>query len=180
MGNVSKNQIHLSRLLRYKSGILPKDIAVQDGVSEETVMKSVRAVEVYEHLYSAQHLEQVQIDTILSLSDLEKKALAAALTSKVVYRDPDTNKEVDSEPDHATRLAAVAATTAKAAAIFGRHKPVPGGVNVQMGVAVNMPSVGSGGNSYEERLRAINARRQQPGLPATLVIDVEPDAHSQT
>lgn len=177
------NPIHHSRFLRYRGGVSTADIAKQDGVSEKTVLASVRSVEVYEHLYSAPRLEAAQIQTVLQCEELEREALRCALQAELVIRDPNNFEKIDSEPDIETRLAAVDRLTRKAEAVFGRHKPAPGGVNVAVGVNVGS-NAATQGKSFEERLRSINARRREqapsprPELTAGDVIDVQDDADS--
>ena len=163
-----------------------KEIAAQDGVKEETVKESIRDVEIHEHLYSAGHLEAVQIETIIRNEERASKALGAALRAEFVTRDPTTLKKISIEPDHDTRLAAIDRLNAKANAVFARHKPTPG-TTVNVGVGVNV-AAGSQGRSYEERLRTIQSRRKAE-LPASVgsddasndrVIDMDANASPAT
>lgn len=179
MRKASANPVHHSRFIRYKSGMTPHEIAAADGVKESTVMESIRTIEISEHLYSVQHLESVQIETVTRNEELASKALGEALKARIVLRDPETNKQVSVEPDHDTRLAAVDRLNAKAAAVFARHKPMPG-TTVNVGVGVNVGSSNQG-RSYEDRLKAIQGRRkaQLPEGSDAEVLDVTTDAPSQ-
>ncbi len=182
------NPIHHSRFLRYKSGLNAEEIAKQDGVAADTVMASVRMVEMQEHLYSASRLERTTIQTIAACEDVEREALKKALKAEVVLRDPESLEKLGTEPDHDTRLAAVEQLNDMRKHVFDRHKAVPGAPGVNVGVAVNVGSGSSGhGHSFEERLRNVTARRQgqlPAGKPELTegkpnVIDVVDDAAPQ-
>ncbi len=177
------NPIHHSRFLRYKSGLNAEEIAKQDGVAADTVMASVRMVEMQEHLYSASRLERTTIQTIAACEDVEREALKKALKAEVVLRDPDSLEKVGTEPDHDTRLAAVEQLNDMRKHVFDRHRAALSGPGVNVGVAVSVGSGSSGkGHSYEERVREINARRERqlsggtPELTNGQIIDVSPNA----
>ena len=177
MSDINKNPAHYKRYLRYKSGESPEEIAKEEGVSVETIMKSVRAVDVYRQMHGVGALEETAIHSIMKNEEAARHAVASGLKAKLVIRDPTTMKKIGTEPDHATQLEAARIHEESKKHIFERHKSP----STQIGVAVNTniaPTIAEKGHSFEERLREID-RRRTSALPAAAkelpgaVIDAE-------
>ena len=108
-----------------------EDIAKEDGVSVDTIRRSITAVQIARAMSNREDMERVQFQTIISVADKERRALDAALDAKTK----------DGNPDHATRIGASLAITKKIEALQ------PKGRGIQVGVQVN----GGGNGSSEQK-----------------------------
>jgi hypothetical protein len=167
---------HLSRFIRQKSGKTIEEIAAEDGVSIEVVKTSIRNVEFKQGYHTNEYLQQNLIGVVLKLAPAAQSALLEALASGT--NREATNAEGEKitifEPDHDTRLKAVAEVRQIAAVASPRagHQ-----TNVKVGVGVGLVGGGQASGSYvgmEERMREIRqARRDHPALPEATVKTVD-------
>lgn len=173
--------VHRYRYARFKAGVSLEEIARVDKVKPLTVDESIRMCKAQEQIFGIDALETHTIEIITSAKDLEKQALAEALTaeSQVFGHTDDTAGQViASVPNHEARMRAFDSLTKRTTAIMARHVKGPTtNHNVNVGVGV-ISSHGGGATNFEERLREVTRRRQQltageNALPAGDILDVE-------
>jgi hypothetical protein len=186
MGRVNGNamaltlsRIHHSRFLRTRIGKTAAEIAAEDKVSEETVLKSIRLVDQYRASHTLEDLNIEMIDVVLDSKEETKIALKEALTAKsVVETKPDGT--VVTEPDHGIRMRAVENWTAIAVAQQPKSPKVQ--VNTQVNTGQQSHFGASRPAGFEERLREIRkeldstaALPQSTSVIPAQVLEIEPD-----
>jgi hypothetical protein len=171
---------HRYRFARFNAGISVEEIAKTDKVKPTAIEESIRLCKAQEQIYGINALETHTIEIITSAKDLEKQAIAEALTAEtqVFGHTEDTAGEViASVPNHEVRMRAMDTLTKRTSAIMARHVKGPTtNHNVNVGVGV-VAGHGGGATNFEERLREVTRRRQLTTganvLPVGDIVDVE-------
>lgn len=151
--------MHLFRHARHKAGMRVEDIAAEDGVNPDTVLKSINKVDAIAMMNTQEYLKAALINTVLSAKEKVDAALGEALESQI------TGREGVQVPNHTVRLKAIAeyrqlAETAQPKNFPGR--PVNVAVHNTQQTAVSTPL--PGGQKYEgfeERLRTLRSKIDQ-------------------
>jgi hypothetical protein len=168
------NLTHLDRFIRNRNGKTIEEIAAEDGITQEAVRKSIRAVEFKKGFHTQEYLQEMLIGITLKSSPSVQNALLEALdasTKRTVKNDRGEDMTI-LEPDHDTRLKAVGEFRQIAAVA----QPKPGHqTSVKVGVGV-IGGVGQASGSFvgmEEVLRDIRQKRkEQPVLEGKTVQSV--------
>lgn len=159
-----------SRYIRVKKlGYTPDDLAKEEGVSVETINKSIARYEVAKSLRSMEQVAEGQASIVAAVNHLETKAIAGALEAQTFAYDAYGKPVKDGKgnpitvPDHEIRLRAVDTVNKKIEAIQPKSR---GGVNVAVGVGVNATPVGGQtAPRFEDRLRILKEKRLMLNAP---------------
>lgn len=118
-----------------------EEIAKQDKVNEDTVRRSINAIQMARGLANREEMELAQFSTIIALAEDEQKALKRALNA--TEKDKKT-------PDLNVQLRAATIINEKIAALAQKGK----GTNITVGVGVN-----NGQQTAEQQVRVAAASR---------------------
>jgi hypothetical protein len=153
-----------SRFYRYHElGMAIADIAREDNVSTIRVRGSLNNVRAYRGRFSSQAALHSQAETVVKMAELERAALALALTAteKVEIEDDDGTTRTEEVPNHEIQLRASEILTQKTEVI---QPKVSKGISIMQQTGILAPPQGAAlpprGYSIEERLRELQAKRQ--------------------
>lgn len=150
-----------------------EEIAARDRVGEDTIRKSIDAVEIYRMSGAYEEVDISWNHMALRLVEDQESVLRSAMVAES-WRTMKDGTEIPI-PDHATRLKAI--EVVKDLAVVSRPKAPMNQVNVQTNVANGTHGSNGGGLSFESRLREIRERRGmgQLGSGQPLLIESAPE-----
>lgn len=153
-GQLATAEVHLRRYYRNKNGETIQEIAKKDGVQEQTIKDSIRAVELYRIRRSVETMNENVVDVVLETLPNYKKAINDGLKAVSVVEEGNNKRK---EPDHNVRMKAASELRSLIQVVQPRTPHVHATqVNVGGGQG-QQPRVATG--SYlgmEDRLRVIN------------------------
>ena len=136
------------------------EIAEFDGVGQETIKGSIKAVEAYRSKFGIDSMQRSQMETVINAQPLEAIAISEGLKATKTVMQGDKAITV---PDHSARNDTIRSINQKVSNLQPKGKSsVATQVNVGIGVQ-SQPSPGQSGGafSYEDRLRAVQQKRSQ-------------------
>lgn len=159
-----------------------EEIAKQDGVKEQAIIKSIAAIDVYRAANTVEFLNESIVEVVRNNKRNLDKALSDGLRATKV------DKNGKKTADHATQLKAFEVAVRAAEIVQPKTgKGISVNVNQQQAVASGSPPPESGYVGYEERLRTIRQKMDQhnllPSATGTVIDDaaeIEDEAEEVT
>lgn len=147
------SEVHLRRYYRNKHGESVPDIATKDGVDEQTVKNSIRAVELYRARHNVETLNEAIATAVLTVVPDVQRSIKRQLGATTTV--DGKNGKQRKQPDFITQRAAVAEVRGLIQTVQPKIAPVHA-TQVNVDTKGNSPRLASG--SYigmEDRLKAI-------------------------
>lgn len=158
---------HMLRFLKSEAGVTPAEIAKAEGVSQETVRRSIKDMEEYRLLNTTGEVDFAVRDAVRQLMPTVRDTMHGLLTATEIVEVTDkksgTKKEV-LMPDKTTRLEAVKVAKSLVEVL------TPKGPQVAVQLTnnnANVQATNTAAETTEERLRRLRKQaREFDALPA--------------
>jgi hypothetical protein len=172
---VSPNSLHRLRYVKNKVlGLSIEQIAKEEKVKEENILRSISLVESYYAMNTMEELRASQVEVVLFNAELEKAALCSALQAETKIFHEKTGKLISREPNYDVRLKGVEMLVeiGKNLITADARSNAPSN-NTQVNVNVAGGST-VGVATFEDRLREVRKKREAlPTPPLENVIEAE-------
>ena len=172
---VSPNSLHRLRYVKNKVlGFSIEQIAKEEKVKEENILRSISLVESYYAMNTMEELRASQVEVVLFNAELEKAALCSALQAETKIFHEKTGKLISREPNYDVRLKGVEMLVeiGKNLITADARSNAPSN-NTQVNVNVAGGST-VGVATFEDRLREVRKKREAlPAPPLENVIEAE-------